>query len=69
MTFIKTLQTPATAENKKCLQIWSEKMQNSARVYSGAKRNFWLAKFLTSCHVPMHRGVFYISKTLRQLVI
>jgi len=33
------------------------------------KRNFWLAKFLTSHHVNMHRVIFYISNTLRKLMI
>jgi len=35
----------------------------------GVKRNFWLANFLTSHHVHMHRVIFYISNTLRKLVI
>ena len=36
---------------------------------SGVKRNFWLAKFLTSRHVRVHRVIFYISNTLRKLMI
>jgi len=31
----------------------------------GVKRNFWLAKFLTSRHVRTHRVIFYISNMLR----
>jgi len=33
------------------------------------KRNFWLAKFLTSYHVRMHRVIFYIPNTLIKLLI
>ena len=54
------------------------KTQNPARVDSGVKRNFWLAKFLT-CEISdftprfmlrsMHRAIFYISNTLRKLLI
>jgi len=33
------------------------------------QRNFWLAKFLTSRHVRMQRAIFYISNTLRKLLI
>jgi len=33
------------------------------------KRNFWLAKFLTSRHMRMHRIIFYLSNTLRKLMI
>jgi len=36
---------------------------------SGVKPNFWLAKFLTSRHVRMHRLIFCISNTLRKLMI
>jgi len=35
----------------------------------GVKRNFWIVKFLTSRHVRMHRAIFYISNTLRKLMI
>jgi len=35
----------------------------------GVKRNFWLAKFLTSRHVRMYTVIFYISHTLRKLMI
>jgi len=30
-------------------------------LHSGVKRNFWLAKFLASRHVHMHRVIFYIK--------
>ena len=33
------------------------------------KRNFWLAKYLTSRHVRMHKEIFYIPNTLRKLMI
>jgi len=36
---------------------------------SGVKRNFWLAKFLTTRHVRMHKVIFYISNTLRKFKI
>jgi len=36
---------------------------------TGVKRNFWLAKFLISRHMRMHRVTFYISNTLRKLMI
>jgi len=36
---------------------------------SGVKRNFWLAKFLTSHHVRMHRIIFYIPNMLIKLII
>jgi len=35
----------------------------------GVKRNIGLAKFLASCHVRMHGVIFYISNTLRKLMI
>jgi len=31
-----------------------------AHKFTGVKRNFWLAKFLTSNHVRMHRVMFYM---------
>ena len=36
---------------------------------TGVKGNFWLAKFLTSRHMRMHRATFNISNTLRKLMI
>jgi len=39
------------------------------QVRACVKRNFWLAKFLTSRQVRMHRAIFYISNTLRKLMI
>jgi len=36
---------------------------------SGVKRNFWLAKFLTSHHVRMHRVNIYIPNTLIKLIV
>jgi len=33
------------------------------------KRNFWLAKFLTSRYMRMHRATFNISNTLRKLMM
>jgi len=36
---------------------------------AGVKRNFWLAKFLTSHHVRMHRVIFYIPNALIKLII
>ena len=36
---------------------------------AGVKRNFRLAKFLTSRHVLTHRVIFYMSNTLRKLII
>jgi len=35
----------------------------------GVKRNFWIAKFLTSLHVRMLRVTFYISNTLTKLMM
>jgi len=35
---------------------------------SGVRRNFWLAKFLTSHHVRMRKVIFYISNTLIKLI-
>ena len=35
----------------------------------GVKRNFWLANFLTSRNVRMHRVTFYMQNTLRKLMI
>jgi len=36
---------------------------------TGVKRNSWLAKFLTSRHVHMHKIIFYISNTQIKLMI
>jgi len=36
---------------------------------TGVKRNFWLAKVLTSHHMRMHRATFNIWNTLRKLMI
>jgi len=36
---------------------------------TGVRRNLWLAKFLTSHHVRMHRVIFYISNTVTNLII
>jgi len=35
---------------------------------NGVKRNFWLAKFLTSRYVRMHRVKFYTQNVLRKLI-
>jgi len=36
-------------------------LRNPVRSYFGVKRNFWLAKFLTSHNVNLHRVIFYVS--------
>jgi len=36
---------------------------------SKLKNHWWKANFLTSRHVRMHRVIFYISNTLRKLMI
>jgi len=54
-------------------RVWILEMSRKAfRISSsesGVKRNFWLAKFLTSLHVRMHRVTFYISDTDQILII
>jgi len=45
------------------------KMHQNYRSRTGVKRNFWLAKFLTSHHVRMHRVILYIPNTLIKLII
>jgi len=40
-----------------------------ATTVAGVKQNFWLAKFLTSHHVRMHRLIFYIENTLINLIM
>ena len=45
------------------------KSENLLDTALGVKWNFWLAKFRTSRHVGMHKVVFYISNTLRKLMI
>jgi len=61
---MKTTQTPATAENEK----WHQSVF-SLIFDSGVKRNFWLAKVLTSRHVHMHRVIFYIQNTLKKMMV
>jgi len=36
---------------------------------TGVKRNFWLAKFLSSHHVRMHRVIFFTLNALIKLII
>jgi len=47
------MQTPTATKNDK---------------RAGVRGNFWLAKYLTSRHMRMHRVIFYISNTLRKLI-
>jgi len=46
-------------------------INNNSTMGTGVQRNFWLwlAKFLTSRHVCMHKLIFYVSNTLRKLMI
>ena len=47
----------------------TRKVSGSGSYFPDVKRNFLLVKFLTSRHVRMHRVMFYISNTLRKLMI
>ena len=49
--------------NQQCCQLFLKPI-NERSLISGVERNFWLAKYLTSHLVHMHRVIFYIPNML-----
>jgi len=58
-----------SSATRKCYSQSSEERSVEHDPVSSVKRNFRLAKFLTSLHVRVHKVIFCISNILRKLVI
>jgi len=50
-------------------KFWNKSRVGVWKSDSGVKRNFWLAKFLTSHHVCMDRVIFCIPNMLMKLIL
>ena len=72
--FLSTDTKSIAQDTHSAQRCWNKNRQNRTFYNSvggcitGFKRNFWLAKFLTSRHMRMHRAAFNISNALRKLI-